>query len=338
MKLRFVLNILNIDLATPGKLHRACATAAEVGSFSTQPGCCSSQQIPISRWMCSLGSDSWDIDCRRLGIFGSISVAQSAVDDWSRQGTAVFFLLPPAIFVGNQTWQWTIPNLVRRFSSSTKFLGSSQPRSIAGGSSKQGPVEAGAASKVAVPGADGLQQAAGLIQQVVEEIEWIDCCSVTNGPREGGSKVAPRSGPEIRDLLSLWHGLRWWPTGENGDNVLTFGALSSGKPTSCPENKHIWRCPTMSSKRRAWWFYIQVWVFFDARGSTGQHGLVEMCLRLPWPGHATSASGASAGDGIIQLVVQFHRGPTASGKAADSAGAFRHGGLHGGLLRAFLVS
>lgn len=34
--------------------------------------------------------------------------------------------------------------------------------------------EAGAASKVAVPG-DLLQQAAGLIQQVVEEIEWIDC-------------------------------------------------------------------------------------------------------------------------------------------------------------------
>lgn len=35
--------------------------------------------------------------------------------------------------------------------------------------------EAAAGSEVAVPGADLLQQAAGLIQQVVEEIEWIDC-------------------------------------------------------------------------------------------------------------------------------------------------------------------
>lgn len=65
-------------------------------------------------------------------------------------------------------------------------------------------LEAGAASKVAVPGADLLQQAAGLIQQVVEEIEWIDCCWVTNG---GWGEGGPSQGGEIY-LLSLWHGLR----------------------------------------------------------------------------------------------------------------------------------
>ena len=172
-----------------------------------------------------------------LGIFGvSTSVAQSAPgDDWS---------VPPfAIPSGDQTWEWKIPNLVRWFSHSTSILRDfpAVPGTVPGAKwilvPSRAPVEAGAASKVAVPG-DLLQQAAGLIQQVVEEIEWIDCCWVTNG----GGKVGR---PEVGRFTCWVYGMGfvdWMAYGGRVIDVLTFGALSSDKPHTMPWRQDAQNC------------------------------------------------------------------------------------------------
>ena len=121
-----------------------------------------------------------------------------------------------------------------------------------------------------------------------------------------------------------WASLIGWLTGERVIDVLTFGALSSDKPHTMPwRQEHLWRCPKLPSVGRD-----QVWIsslMTPGGQQVNMAWLVFRCFspRLPWPGYATSASGANAGDGIIQLVVQFHRGQSASGFRHVSAGDFR---------------
>lgn len=97
-----MFRFLKYKYIRPSSTRTSCAAAAEVSSLTTQPGCCCTQQIPISRWTRSLSSDSWGIDCRRPA--GLVSLEYQLQLPSLLLGMIEVFphlLYPPAIKRGN---------------------------------------------------------------------------------------------------------------------------------------------------------------------------------------------------------------------------------------------